>query len=60
MFDRVITGDETWSFQYDLETKRQSMQRKTKNSHRAKKALMSRSQFKSMLVFLPTQGYSYL
>jgi len=22
MFDRVITGDETWCFQYDLETKR--------------------------------------
>jgi len=26
MFDRVITGDETWSFQYDPETKRQNMQ----------------------------------
>jgi len=26
MFDRVITGDETWCFPYDLETKRQSMQ----------------------------------
>jgi len=25
MFDRIITGDETWCFQYDLETKRQSM-----------------------------------
>jgi histone-lysine N-methyltransferase SETMAR len=26
MFDTVITGDETWCFQYDSETKRQSMQ----------------------------------
>jgi hypothetical protein len=26
MFDRVITGDETWCFQYDPETKRQSME----------------------------------
>jgi len=26
MFDRVITADETWCFQYDPETKRQSMQ----------------------------------
>ena len=25
MFDRVISGDETWCFQYDPETKRQSM-----------------------------------
>ena len=25
MFDRVITSDETWCFQYDPETKRQSM-----------------------------------
>ena len=26
MFDRAITGDETWCFQYDPETKQQSMQ----------------------------------
>jgi hypothetical protein len=26
MFDRAFTGDETWCFQYDQETKRQSMQ----------------------------------
>jgi hypothetical protein len=24
--DRIITGDESWCFQYDPETKRQSMQ----------------------------------
>ena len=50
MFDRVITGDETWCFQYDPETKRQSMQWKTQNSPRPKKARMSRSQVKTMLV----------
>ena len=44
MFDRVITGDETWCFQYEPETKRQSMQWKTQNSPRSKKARMSRSQ----------------
>jgi len=49
-FDRVITGDETWCFQYDPETKRQSMQWKTQNSPRTKKARMSRSQVKTMLV----------
>jgi histone-lysine N-methyltransferase SETMAR len=50
MFDRVITGDETWCFQYDLETKRQSMQWKTWNSPWPKKARMSWSQVKTMLV----------
>jgi len=33
MFDRVITGDETWCFQYDPETKRQSMQWKKNRIH---------------------------
>jgi len=28
MFGKIITGDETWCFQYNPETKRQSMQRK--------------------------------
>ena len=50
MFDRIITGDETWCFQYDLETKRQSKQWKTQNSPRPKKACMSQSQVKTMLV----------
>jgi hypothetical protein len=58
MSDRVITGDETWCFQYDLETKRQSMQRKTQNSSLMKKACMSRSQLKIMLVFLQSRGDS--
>jgi hypothetical protein len=50
MFDRVITSDETWCFQYDPETKRQSTQWKTKNSPRPKKARMFRSQVKITLV----------
>jgi len=50
MFDRVITGDETCC-QYDPETKRQSMQWKTQNSPwPKKKARMSWSQVKTMLV----------
>lgn len=47
---RVITGDETWVFQYDPETKRQSLQLKTQNSPRAKKAHMSKSKIKVMLI----------
>ena len=34
---RVITGEKTWVYQYDPETKRQSAQRKTANSPRPKK-----------------------
>jgi len=49
-FASVIAGDETWCFQYDPETKRQSVQWKTQNSPRPKKARMSRSQVKTMLV----------
>jgi len=50
MFDRVVTDDETWCFQYDPETKRQSMQCKTQNSPRPIKARISRSLVKTMLV----------
>jgi len=56
-FDRVITGDETRCFQYDPEIERQSMQWKTQNSPRPKKAHMSRSQVKTMLVcFFDNKG----
>jgi hypothetical protein len=41
MFDRVSTGDEMWCFQYNLETKCQSMKWKTQNSPQLKKARMS-------------------
>jgi hypothetical protein len=47
MFDRVITADETWCFQYNPETNQQSMQWKTQNSPWSKKARMSRSQVKT-------------
>jgi hypothetical protein len=38
MFDMVITGDDTWCFQYDPETKRQSMQWKKTESTLAGKS----------------------
>jgi hypothetical protein len=50
--DRVIIGDESWYFQYDPETKRQSMQWKTSASPRPKKACMSQVEVKTMLCFL--------
>jgi transposase len=48
--DLFITPDKSWCFQYDPETKRQSMQWKTSASPRPKKARMSRAQVKTMLI----------
>ena len=52
-----ITGDESWVFRYDPETKRQSRQWKSVSSPRPKKARMQRSQVKVMLItFFNHQG----
>jgi len=56
-FSRVITGDESWILEYDPDTKRQSREWHTANSPRAKKARMSKSKIKSMLIcFFDSQG----
>jgi len=46
----VITGDETWIFEYDPETKRQNKEWHTSASPRPKKARLSKSKIKSMLI----------
>lgn len=48
LLDHVITGDESWFFQYDPETKRQSQQWLSPGSSRPKKARMSKSKVKTM------------
>lgn len=50
LMDFVITGDETWVFQYDPESKRQSSEWHTTESPRPKKARMSKSKIKTMLI----------
>lgn len=53
----VITGDESWIFEYDPETKRQSKEWHTSNSPRPKKAKMSKSTIKTMLIcFFDSNG----
>ena len=47
---RVIIGDETWVYQYDPETKRQSAQWETANSPRPKTFRQSKSRIKTMLL----------
>jgi len=49
-FSHVITGDELWILEYDPETKRQSRECHTANSPLPKKARMSKSKIKSMLI----------
>ena len=46
----IITGDETWVYECDVQTKIQSSQWMGKVSHRIKKARMSRSKIKVVLV----------
>ena len=53
----IITGDESWIFEYDPETKRQSLEWHTANSPRPKKARMSKSKIKCMLIcFMDSTG----
>ena len=58
-FNHVITGDESWILEYDLETKRQIREWHTANSPHPKKARMSKSKIKSMLIcFFDSRGSS--
>jgi hypothetical protein len=47
--NRFITGDESWFFEYDPETKRQSEEWHVPQSARKKKAYMSKSEIKTMV-----------
>ena len=49
-FSRVITGDASWILEYDPETKRQSREWHTAKSPHPKKARMSKSKIKPMLI----------
>ena len=48
--NKVIVGDESRVFEYDPETQRQSAEWHTKSSHRPKKARMSRSRAKTVII----------
>ena len=57
LLENVITGNESWVFQYDPKTKRQSRQWKSVSLFRPKKALMQHSLVKVMLItFFDHQG----
>jgi len=50
LMDRVISGDESWFFQYDPETKFKSLEWHSKGLPRPKKARVSKLKVKCMLV----------
>jgi len=55
--DKVITGDESWCFAYDPETKRQSSEWVGEHFPRPKKLRFQKSKLKTMLiVFFDSQG----
>ena len=57
LMEQVITGDESWFFQYDPETKRQSLVWRSKGSPRPNKARKSKSKLKCMFVcFFDSMG----
>ena len=50
LLKRVVTGDESWIFEYDPLTKRQSLEWKSALSPRPKKARVFKSKTKAMLI----------
>jgi hypothetical protein len=57
IFNKIITGDETWCFAYDPEKKRQSSEWVGETSPRPKKLKFQRSRVKNMLIiFFESQG----
>lgn len=58
--NRIITVDESWMYHYDPELKQQSSQWKTAHSPPPKKAKMSRSAGKvMMIIFFDSEGFLY-
>jgi hypothetical protein len=51
-FNKIITGDETWCFAYDPETKQKSSKWVGETSPRPKKLKFQRSRIKNMLIIL--------
>ena len=48
--DSIITGDESWCYKYDPETKRQFAEWKSKDEPKPKKLCFQKSRIKTMLI----------
>ena len=61
LLSRVVTGDESWIFEYDPFIKRQSLEWKSASSPRPKKARLFKSKIKVMLIaFFDVHGIVHL
>ena len=61
VLDALVTGDESWIYCYDPETKRQSSQWKHTGSPRPKKARQSKSTYKLLMIpFCDSTGMIYM
>ncbi|KPU74674.1 uncharacterized protein Dana_GF27715 [Drosophila ananassae] len=57
---KIVTGDETWCFQYDPETKRQSAEWMAPDEPKPKKSRLEKSKVKKMLIcFYDCKGIVY-
>ncbi|KPU81757.1 uncharacterized protein Dana_GF26822, partial [Drosophila ananassae] len=57
---KIVTGDETWCFQYDPETKRQSAEWMAPDEPKPKKSRLEKSKVKKMLIcFYDSKGIVY-
>jgi len=59
ILDRVITGDESWVFKYDSDTKRQIAQRKTASSHDQKFPSVQKKSQTMLLTFYIREIFHY-
>jgi len=50
LLERLITGDESWIFEYDPKTRRQSLKWKSPTLPRPKKVRMAKSKTKVMVI----------
>jgi hypothetical protein len=60
LFNKIVTGDETWCFAYDPETKRRSSVWVRETSPKPKKLKFQKFRIKTMLmIFFDSQGVVY-
>ncbi|XP_043260410.1 uncharacterized protein LOC122401986 [Colletes gigas] len=58
---RIITGNETWVYEYDMQTSQQSSEHRLENERNPKKPRQSRSKIQAMLtVFFDYRGVVHL
>ena len=58
LLENIVTGDETWCYQFDPESKRQSMAWCSSTFPRPRKSRLQKSKVKMLLIFFDNKGSS--